>query len=286
MHDPHDPSDFELEKTDQPPAPPRETRSAAPWIVTAIVLVLAGGAAWFFLDSRQAPPADVAEAPAGTEVEVPPDAAQPLGPDVEPIELPPLDDTDVLVRSLVRALSTHPRVVGWLATDNLVRNFTVAVENIANGRVPAQPLRALRPSGRFEIIETETLLVVDPASFERYNSVADAVSSVDAAGAARLYASLKPRIDEAYAELGSGQPFDPTLERAIVALLQVPAIEGDVHLVPQGGVFGFEDPAIEKLTPAQKQFARMGPRNVRAIQGKLRQIALALGIPASRLPGS
>jgi hypothetical protein len=28
----------------------------------------------------------------------------------------------------------------------------------------------------------------------------------------------------------------------------------------------------------------MGPRNVRVIQGKLQQIALALGIPAERLP--
>jgi len=28
----------------------------------------------------------------------------------------------------------------------------------------------------------------------------------------------------------------------------------------------------------------MGPRNVRVVQGKLRQIGVALGIPAERLP--
>jgi hypothetical protein len=55
--------------------------------------------------------------------------------------------------------------------------------------------------------------------------------------------------------------------------------------VPTGATrYAFENPRIERLTAAQKQLARMGPRNVRTIQGKLREIALALGIPAERLP--
>ena len=45
--------------------------------------MLAGGAAWFFLDSRQEP-APVDEAPVATEVEVPPDAGPGLGTEVEP----------------------------------------------------------------------------------------------------------------------------------------------------------------------------------------------------------
>ena len=38
------------------------------------------------------------------------------------------------------------------------------------------------------------------------------------------------------------------------------------------------------MSAAQKQFFRMGPQNVRAVQGKLRAIAFHLGIPDSRLP--
>ena len=41
---------------------------------------------------------------------------------------------------------------------------------------------------------------------------------------------------------------------------------------------------LESLTNAQKQLLRMGPRNVKLIQAKLREVAVALGIPASRLP--
>ena len=40
----------------------------------------------------------------------------------------------------------------------------------------------------------------------------------------------------------------------------------------------------EALTGAQKQLLRMGPDNVKAIQQQLRLFALALGIPAQRLP--
>jgi hypothetical protein len=38
------------------------------------------------------------------------------------------------------------------------------------------------------------------------------------------------------------------------------------------------------MSAAQKQLLRMGPKNVQAIQGKLREIADYLAIPASRLP--
>ena len=124
---------------------------------------------------------------------------------------------------------------------------------------------------------------MDPRSYVRYGPLADAVDSVDAQAASRLCATLKPRLDEAYGELGRGS-FDDTLERAIVALLRTPALDGNVRLVPRGVGYGFEDETLERLAPAQKHLARMGARNVRVIQDKLRQIALAIGIPRERLP--
>jgi hypothetical protein len=58
-----------------------------------------------------------------------------------------------------------------------------------------------------------------------------------------------------------------------------------VRLQPHGGVgYAFADPRDEGLTPAQKQLLRMGPGNARIVQAKLREIALALGIPPQRLP--
>ena len=102
---------------------------------------------------------------------------------------------------------------------------------------------------------------------------------------ARLYGTFKPRIEEASRELGSqDQTFDRTLERAIVAILETPAVDGPVRLRPKGIGYAYADERLEDLTGAQKQFLRMGPRNVGIIKVKLRQIALALGIPSDQLP--
>jgi hypothetical protein len=97
--------------------------------------------------------------------------------------------------------------------------------------------------------------------------------------------ALKPRLLDAYAELGPrAASFDTALEQAIVAVLRTPAIDADTPLVPDGARFGFADPALEALTPAQKHLARMGPTHLRAVQDKIREIALALGIPPDHLP--
>ena len=126
---------------------------------------------------------------------------------------------------------------------------------------------------------------MDPASYERYTPLADAVASVDPAGSARLYATLKPRIEEAYRELGVEEPlFDHALERSIVLLLKTPVIEGPVAVTPDGIGYAFADARLEGLTAAQKQLLRMGPQNTRTIQRTLRAIGLALGIPPDRLP--
>ena len=51
-------------------------------------------------------------------------------------------------------------------------------------------------------------------------------------GAARVYQTLKPRVDEADRNFGGTGNFDPELERAIGELLKVPVVEGDVTLQP------------------------------------------------------
>jgi hypothetical protein len=276
-----DPMDLDLQNATAPePLPPRRP-SAAAWMAVAVIVATVAVTAYWYFARRTVPalpvPGEVSNAP-GT---APP---QPLGGQPEPIDVPPLDMSDEVVRSLVSALSSHPRVAAWLTTDGLIRNFTVVVENMSNGLSPSSHLAPLRPSTGFIRVERGERLFIDPRNYDRYTSLADAVASIDPDGAARLYATLKPRIEEAYLELGRGEPFDRALERAIVLLLQVPDVEGDIELEPQGGVYQYANPRLEQLAPAQKQLLRMGPRNVRTIQGRLREIALALGIPPSRLP--
>jgi len=282
--------DYELRKSaieEAEPAPPPAPPRGGTWVAiaalsaaAALVVVVVFGLRHFMFSARPAAPATAAQASAPPKPA--PEAV--LGGQAEPIDLPPLDQTDALVRRLVGALSSNPRVAAWLATDGLVRNFTVVVENVAGGRAPGRLLPMLKPRAPFRVVERGGEMTIDPRSYERYTAIADAVASIDAAGAAKVYATLKPRIEEAHREQGfPDQPFDRTLERAMAMLLAVPVPDGDLRVEPVGVVYGFADLRFENLNGAQKQLLRMGPANARAIQAKLREIALALGVPADRL---
>jgi hypothetical protein len=252
-------------------------------IAGAVVLVIAVGATGYlvFRNRQTAAPAATPAAAAQPATDV----AKALGADIAPIDLPPLNDSDDVVRGLVKELSSNPSVLAWLMTDNLIRNFTVVVSNIAAGEPAARQVTVLRPKGSFQVEERGEDLFINSRSYDRYLPLTTAATSIDPEGAAKLYTTLKPRINEAYAELGQGSTtFDQTLERAIVLLLRTPVHEGRLAVEPNGAVgYRFDDPALEKLTPTQKLLIRFGPENQRAVQTSLRNIALALGIPPDRL---
>ena len=243
------------------------------------------GIAIYVMFSRRPVPTSETPAPAATAAA--PEPTRPLGGEPEAVTVPPLDQSDAVVRKLVSALSNHPAVASWLTTNGLIRSFTVAVGNIAEGVAPAKPLSALRPRQPFAVVEAGGRSHIDPKSYDRYNRLADGVASVDPAGAARLYATLKPRIEESFGELGlPDRRFDQVLEQAIVSLLRTPTPDGPIEVKPAGkGIdYAYADQRFERLSEPQKSLLRMGPRNVKIIKTKLREIALALGIPPARLP--
>lgn len=283
-----DPPDYEIVRHDADNVDLEGTeRSSRAWVIAVILLLAAGAVAWFVVVrgpnvGKEAPAEQAGAATKAQDVPL-----SPLGGTPSPVEVPPLDQSDAVVRELVRQLTTHPFVASWLATDGLIRNFMVVTVNIADGATPERHLRRLRPSEPFAVANRGGQLSIDPASYRRYDKVAAAAASVDPAGAARLYATVKPRLDEAYRDLGqpAGQ-VDRAVEQAIVRLLRTPIVERPPQVVPgtRGIGYAFADPDLESLSAAQKQLLRMGPENTRTIQQSLRAIAVALGIPQARLP--
>jgi hypothetical protein len=260
-------------------SPPQLTK----WIVVAAFVVAAAIATYIaVVNRRSAAP----QAPTAPRNAVESASDRPLGGAAAAINLPPLDQTDQLVRDLVKQLSSHPSVVAWLTSDRLIRNFAAVVSNVAEGATPAVHLRPLQPQGAFKVTDRGgRLLAIDSRSYDRYNAIATAAASIDPAAASKVYGTLKPRIEDAYRDLGTGMTLDRALEQAIVALLKTPVVADPIIVRPQGGVgYAFVDPALENLTPAQKHLLRTGSANVRTIQAWLRSVAVALGIPSERLP--
>jgi hypothetical protein len=273
--------DFDVEKPPEDFTPP-PARGRTFGIVAAAIIVVAA-AVWYWVVHRppapaQAPTIVTEEPAAGTTVA--PGATREEA--VEPIDLPSLDESDGVVRQLVEGLSAHPQLAAWLAGTGLIRTFAVVVDNVAEGRSPVPHLGFLRPKQPFRAAGQGDRLRIDPRSYERYRPVAEVVTSLDATACARAYLTLKPRITEAYRELGHpGDSFDATLERAIRHLLATPVLTGEVSVVDYVASFRYADPDVEALSAAQKQLLRMGPDGVTAVQGKLREIAAALGMPQS-----
>jgi hypothetical protein len=271
--------DVRLDKPVEPPTEGRP-RGSALVAIAAAVLITAVAAAVYVLFGRKTEQPAPAQAPAAA-----PAAAAPTAEAGENIPLPPLDATDPIVRKLVTELSSHPTVAAWLTTDRLLRNFVVVAINVSEGKTPTRHLKAVAPQGKFRVKSAATGAYVDPATYARYDGFAEAIDALDARGTARLYATLRPRLVEAYAEQGIPEDkVDAVLERAIVHLLETPLVDGEVPLRAKTISYAYSDERLESLSPAQKQFLRMGPRNVRVIQAKLRDLALYLGIPSARLP--
>jgi hypothetical protein len=253
-------------------------RKVWPLLLVVPLLGLVGYLLWNLTRKEPARPVNVATDRAVASAQ-PPATTPQAG---EEIDLPPLPETDAIVRRLVSALSNHPRAVAWLSSDQLLRNFAVVVQNIGSGTTPAQHLRMLRPTGDFIADESGDDARINPRSYRRYDEYADAIAALDAQAVARIYATLKPRIQDAYRELGyPDEDFDRALERAFSQLLRTPVVDGEVTLVPHSVQWDYADPKLQSLTSAQRQFLRMGPRNVRIIQAKLREIAPHLGITPS-----
>ena len=202
------------------------------------------------------------------------------------IPLPPLDETDALVRQLIAQLSSNPTVAAWLTTDGLLANFAL---------VHAADCQRRKPHRR----SSQRLDPCPRSACERHEMICSSIRRAIGAttGTLRLCRRLMraarrgstPRSSRAFSRHTGGWASPrltsiPFSNERFVELLSVPAVQGEIELAPSGIVYAFVDPKLENMSAAQKHLLRMGPENVRAIQGKLREIADYLGIPAARLP--
>jgi len=258
---------------------------------TAIVLIALigiGFGVYYFFFYKKSEETFVAQAVQEEPSELPAD--KPLGEEVERVLTErqlDLDKSDDLVNKLAVKLSSHPQLTAWLKNKDKIRHFVAVIDNIADGMSPRSHLGFLSPRENFEVIKRGNRYYLNPASYSRYNLVAEVFESLDTKECAKLYWELKPLIQEAYFELGyPNQDFHDTLFTAVVELLNTPVVEGDILVEKKVVTYIMVDQKLENLSESQKHFLRMGPRNIRKIQDKLREFAQVLGFPEDQIPES
>jgi Protein of unknown function (DUF3014) len=258
----------------------RRSRARVGRDVAYVLLLLAAIAAgWWWRhgheirDEAQTGPAP---ATAGNPASAPASAAPPGG---EVPDLPTVERSDAFVRPLVAGLSARPELGRWLVTDDLVHRFVLSVVDVANGQSPASQLAFLKPKRDFRAREAEGSLVMDTATYHRYDALTLTVVSLDIRGTAELYQRLSPLLEKDFGELGlPDQTFQGTLARAFGQLLAVRYPQRPPELTRRVVSYEYASPQLRSLSPVAKHMLRLGPDNGRQVQAKLEELADAMGI--------
>ena len=240
--------------------------SRAPVVIFVLLALAAGVGVGFWLRGRSGEP-ERAASPApppvvdGGEVEGPVAAVDPAR-----------------ARSLLEAVSSNPLFRRWVGEGDLVRRWVVVTDNLAEGVSPRAQLPFLAPAQPFSVQARGRATFIAPAAYQRYDAVADAIASIDAAALGRVYRELHAPLQAAYRALGyPGASLDAVAARALHRLADVPLPPGEIAVVPApGGGYLFADPRLEELGAVEKHLLRLGPRNERLVQEKARQLLAEL----------
>jgi hypothetical protein len=278
-----------LRRVDDPPdLQPGELRDVptrrTPLYLLLLLMLVIGVGLWWWTGRRQPAAAPAVSLNTPLDAPAPVETVSGLGMGEPDPNAPGLSELDAYVRPLLSALSDRPELAALLATDDLVRRFVVSVETVARGASPAAQVRAVAPSGEFTVRSSGGATVIDPSSYARYDGLVRMVEDLEPEALARIYGRLKPRLDEAYAELGVPGTFDEVMTRALRHLLDTPELPASARVQRAKGItYAYSDEALEGLSSAQRQLLRLGPERAARVKEHLRRFGLALGIPQDRL---
>ncbi|MEP6783206.1 MAG: DUF3014 domain-containing protein, partial [Acidobacteriota bacterium] len=163
-------------------------------IIAAVLVLLLGGTAWWM--SRPAAPGKNSSPKVVNATEAPIDKPAP------PVNLPPLDQMDGFLRPLLSALSARPELTRWLATDDLVRQLAMALDQASIGNSPARDFKVVKPTTPFKPSSRGASRTIDPSSYQRFDGLVTTITSIDASKVAQIYKTIQPRLNEAYQGLG------------------------------------------------------------------------------------
>lgn len=197
----------------------------------------------------------------------------------QPIAAPPmLADSDETVRQAAEDLSAP--LPDWLLPEEQIRKWVMAVNLLAEGKIPVKDRPLEFPLAAFRARKTGDTFWLDRAGFSRSSQLIEAVTRIPPAQLARYYRSWYPLLQQAQDELGSGERFHDRLQLAIGRVLAVVPLQGDVELKQSIISYQYADQSLEKASAVEKLMWRMGPENARQIQDYLRELQPLLVVAA------
>ena len=248
-------------------------------IIVVLLLVIAGGVVLLTgiwppaeepAPTVTAPPPAPPPAPVVADIEEPAPPPPPPPPEVAREPLPRLEESDDAVRDAVGDIPLGTTGQQYLIPGNIIERSASLIYLMAQGDVPYKLLPVSRPKAAFPISDDGTQVVTDPAGFERYDAMTQWLQGLDLAALLSSLESFIPLFKEAWSYYGEDPAaFDMAIVTMLDLVIATPEINlSEARLIRREAVWIFEDPAIEGLSPIQKQVLRMGPANAEIVKAK------------------
>ena len=196
-----------------------------------------------------------------------------VAPEEPPPPLPPLEESDELVRDQLSAAGVGPMLSPQEEQEDLVQRSAALVDGFSRGVVLRKLLPVDPPKAAFSALEEDGKMYMNPAGYRRYDSYSEAIDSLDTSALVSSFDTLRPLYEEAYGQLGlDPNDFDNAVIRMLDRVLATPEIDEPIALTRESVMYKYADPQLEQLTPMQKQLMRMGPDNIRRIKEKAKAL--------------
>lgn len=226
---------------------------------------------------RQPPYRDVTSEKAPEVVAPAPQVEPPPAPEPDPRLLPPpleLTGSDPSVAKALTVLS--PALSQWLIPEEQVRKWVLAIDLVADGKLPRRYRPIDYPMGKFAVVEKGDQLLAAEQNHTRINALLDALEAIEIPLLAAFYQGWKPILAEAYREQGKPGTLDQRLQLAISQVLAVSAPPEEAALKRPGVLYQYADEQWEVATDIEKLCWRMGEDNTLRLQAFVRELRSAL----------
>jgi hypothetical protein len=195
----------------------------------------------------------------------------------EPPALPPLEESDPIVREQLAAAGLGPELDRLREQQNLIQQGTALIDGFSRGLVLRKLLPIDPPKLPFPVAEEGNQPFMDPAGYSRYNDYAEAIATLDTAALVDDFHTMRPLYEQAYGLLGlNPEDFDNAVIRMLDRILATPEIDTPIALTRKSVMYQYADPQLEALSPMQKQLLRMGPENIRRIKEQAKALRAGL----------
>ena len=195
--------------------------------------------------------------------------------EIKPLNLD-LANSDEVFRTALTELSA--KLVDWISVKDVIRKYIVIINDLSQKQILYKHRKFLKMPQKMQVKEDSTGLFIAEESYQRYDLLADTIADIDVPKALGVYMTFKPLFEQVYTKFSYPENYrvEDIFIKAAAAIIQAPVLERRIKVVRHSVGYKFADKRLEAMNDVEKQMLRMGSKNTKKIQEKLKQFVKGL----------